>query len=357
MTAPAPAAPLDTLDAEALDWFVRQGRGLSPEETAAFDAWIAGHPERAAAMERWNADWTALDALPAAGIEQLRRQVAADKALESTPARGAATHVPPRRGFNALWNAVPRPALLAAVSFGVAMATVLVWRQWQQTPVFEQTFATRQGQQIELALPDGSQLRLDTATRAQVTLYRHRREVHLIEGQAMFQVERDPDRPFDVVTGPVQVTVIGTRFAVRHTPQVPGFENVRVEVEQGRVRVARRTDGRAGAESVELGAGQGVETDARGVPGATLPLPTGQAAPWREGRVTFDNVPLSTALAEFARYGRTGLVVHDDAVGEMRLSGTFDPARLANFRLALPKVLPVRLVSRESGATEIVATP
>jgi hypothetical protein len=39
--------------------------------------------------------------------------------------------------------------------------------------------------------------------------------------------------------------------------------------------------------------------------------------------------------------------------GRLRLSGTFDPQRLAHFRSALPKVLPVRL-KQNGDLTEIV---
>jgi transmembrane sensor len=51
-------------------------------------------------------------------------------------------------------------------------------------------------------------------------------------------VQADPDRPFDVLAGPLRITVLGTRFSVRYTADasVPG--GVRVAVEEGRVKVA-----------------------------------------------------------------------------------------------------------------------
>ena len=352
---------MDTTDATALDWFVRKGRGLNAAERAEFEGWIAGDSARAAAMERWNGDWNALGALPAASVDQLRRQIAADKA------EAAASHVPmamhhhlppsPPSLFERLKGRMPRPASLA-LALCVSLATVLVGYQWRYAPVFEQTFVTRQGQQVDIELPDGSRLRLDTSTRAEVALYRQRREVRLTEGQAVFKVNRDPARPFEVKAGPVQVTVVGTRFSVRNTPQAPGFGGVHVAVEEGLVRVEKCADGtaRGHVERVELHAGQQLTADAQGMPGPVRPLSSSGMAPWQDGRVSFDNVPLNEALAEFERYGRTGLVVRDERVGQMRLSGTFDPVRLANFRLALPKVLPVRLRS-DAGTTEIVAAP
>ena len=91
---------------------------------------------------------------------------------------------------------------------------------------------------LKLRLPDGSALHLDTATRLNARLYRQRREVMLIEGQARFEVQADARRPFHVLAGGARITVVGTRFAVRYTPGMAGYDGVRVAVEEGRVQVA-----------------------------------------------------------------------------------------------------------------------
>ena len=145
--------------------------------------------------------------------------------------------------------------------------------------------------------------------------------------------------------------MVGTRFAVRYTPGVPCEEGVRVAVEEGRVRVAR-----ADGSGVELAAGQQVASDALGRLGPVAAVPASGIAPWRESRVSFDDTPLAQALAEFSRYGPTRLRVHDPQVAALRLTGTFDPRSLDNFRRVLPRVLPVRL-REQGGETEIVAAP
>lgn len=344
--------PGDALDAESLDWFVRfSGAPGAAQADAGFQAWLAGHPGRAAAYARWQADWQRLDALPAAGVGQLRRQLAQDKAAAQAAATRAASG--PRRGWRAWTALVPQMALATLVLSVAGGGGYLAWDHWQQQPVFTQAFATARGQQLDVQLPDGSRLRLDTATRAEVTLYRQRREVRLPEGQAVFQVQGDAARPFDVLAGGVKVTVVGTRFSVRHTAGQP----VQVAVEAGRVRVAAAGDGQAPPhDGVLLAAGQRVAVDAAGRWSPVSPVPTAGIAPWRDGRITFDNVPLAQALAEFERYGPTQLVVHDPAVAALRLTGTFDPRQLGSFRQSLPKVLPVRFIDA-GPQTEIAAAP
>ncbi|MEG1329188.1 MAG: hypothetical protein RSD99_30070, partial [Janthinobacterium sp.] len=75
-------------------------------------------------------------------------------------------------------------------------------------------------------------------------------------------------------------------------------------------------------------------------------------APWRNGRITFDNVPLGAALAEFERYGDTGFIVRDPAVARLRIGGSFSLAQLDRFAAALPQLLPVHVV-HDGAASEI----
>lgn len=75
---------------------------------------------------------------------------------------------------------------------------------------------------------------------------------------------------------------------------------------------------------------------------------------WREGRVNFDGVSLSQALAEFERYGPTRIVLSDPAVAGLRVHGSFDLRRLDAFTRALPRVLPVRVTPTAEGGIEIV---
>ncbi|WP_326535198.1 FecR family protein [Pseudorhodoferax sp.] len=327
MSLPSPA----TLDDAALrqaarDWFVRRQRGQwARGEQQQFAAWLAADPRHADALARCEAHWDRFEGMPADLLQRMRRQLRQDQAKA----------IAPRRGFL-------RPAFaLAGVAAVTGGAGFLAWQQWQAQVQWSQAFRTARGQQQELTLPDGSRLRVDTATRLQAAFTRGRRDVRLQEGEAFFDVQSDPARPFFVQAGPLQVRVVGTRFSVRHTPGLAGNDGVQVAVEHGRVRVTGRDDA-----SVLLGAGEAVAGDSTG---ALAPVAAaGPVAPWREHRLSFLDRPLGQALAELERYGDTGLVVRDPAVAALRLTATVDPLQPAALHRALPRVLPVRL--QEEGA-------
>ncbi|AHV91959.1 FecR family protein [Bordetella holmesii] len=320
------------LDAEALDWFVRCGE----QPTAELRAWLDADPAHRQAYERWTREWSQLDALPSAGVDGLRRQLAADKRQADKPrARGRAFWL----AALSRWT----PAISALMVGGMAY---LAWSQWHTPPaLYAETFVTARGEQRDVTLPDGSLLRLDTATRVEVKLYEKRRVVSIPDGQAVFQVQGDATRPFDVLAGPLKITVVGTRFSVRHTVGVPGDDGVRVAVDEGKVKVARAEGWGAYFAAAEvLTPGQQLSASADGDMAPVTPVASAGIAPWRDGMVSFNNTPLSQALAEFERYGATGLHVRNAAVGALRLTGTFDPRNLGNFKRNLPKVLPVQLL-------------
>ena len=346
---PSPSSPAHSsdVDQQALDWFARRQRAFTAAEEAAFHAWLQANPAHRAALARWHDDWRQLDELPADGVAQLRRQLTADLAAEQ---RSSAPASRGRRDWLAGLAAMAPRAALATVALSAAGGGFLAWNRWQHQPLYAGNFRTQRGQQQDVTLPDGSVLRLDTDTRIAVALYRERREVRLLGGQAVFHVQGDRARPFEVLAGAVRVTVVGTRFSVRHTPDIPGADEIRVQVEEGRVRVT----GGAGSPVMELGAGQRIAADADGQLGLIGRVAEAGIAPWRDGRITFDNTPLAQVLAEFGRYGSTGLQVRDAEVAALRVTGTFDPQQLENFRRVLPRVLPVAL-RRDGAVTEIVA--
>ena len=327
--------------AAAAAWMVRRQDGLTAEEDAELQAWLDADPSHGEALEELEQVWDRMDDVPQQEVEKLKAGLQ-DAAPVLAPSTTSGPGWLERLGR---WARMPQTAfatLLVAVAAG--------WYGWQyHWPVYTQDVVTARGEQREIALPDGSTLWLDTATQAEIAFYHQRRMVRLREGQAQFQVQADTQRPFDVAAGDTRVTVVGTRFSVRHTTTGMHSGDVGVQVEQGRVRVEQ--NGRA---ALELGAGQALVLHAGSRVEAAQVQTSSAGSPWREGRVSFDAVPLKQVLEEFERYGDTGLTVRDPAIAALRVNGSFDLHRIDAFRRILPQVLPVRL-QREGDVTLVVA--
>ena len=376
----------DPVQLHAALWATRRTEGLDAATEAEFQQWLAADLVHGEAYKEMESSLDPARELPddkiqtlkvglreRANAAQIPTVVATDRTPSLPPSQATAKPVaqttsrPASSGRRAwlfdMGRLFPQAATAAAVVTLVGSG-LMGWDHWRSQPIFTKTYATERGQRLNIDLPDGSTLELDAATRAEVRLYRQRREVRLVDGQAMFTVHADSEKPFDVLAGEMRVTVVGTRFSVRHTRVGLDAGNTVVAVESGHVRVARVSgtppaggnEPSGSASQVELLAGQGVTADETGRLQPVISMAPDSVAAWRKGRISFDDTPLAQAVAEFERYGNTGLVVHDPAVGALRVGGSFDLRRIGTFAQALPQLLPVRL-ERRNGVTEIVDRP
>ncbi|MFN3436533.1 MAG: FecR family protein [Acidovorax sp.] len=375
----------DPLDIAAATWVTRRRSGLSAEDEVELQAWLDADPRHVHAFEDMDATFGDVQQLSQDEATQLKTGLP-ERDVSAHTTRSGSGHSPPHRhaavglGFDvSALLGVLRPlasqAAAAAIAFAMVGGSWMGWSHWQRQPVFEQTFVTLRGQKLNATLPDdavqgatgGSILQLDTATQAYVRLYRDRREVHLRSGQALFSVHGDPQRPFHVVAGGLRITVVGTQFSVRHTDTGLDAGQTVVAVQEGRVRIESIKSGtdetrqslatvaaNPAPAAVELIAGQTVAANAQGHIGPVSTMATNAIAPWRDGRLSFDQTPLTQVIAEFERYGRTGLVVRDPAVGALPVGGSYSLNQWQRFAKTLPEVLPVRLV-RRGEVTEVVA--
>jgi transmembrane sensor len=186
------------------------------------------------------------------------------------------------------------------------------------TPVAVQELVTEKGQRARIRLADGTQVVLGPGSRLE-TLQNFgaaAREVRL-SGEAYFDVPGDPERPFRVYVGSAVTQVLGTQFGIRAYPDDPA---VSVVVAEGRVSL-RSKDAEGDAAVLEAGmlgelARDGAEVIARPVdPDAQLG--------WRDGRLTFENAPLSAVARDLERWYDTPVRVGDDTLGSLRLTASF----------------------------------
>lgn len=200
----------------------------------------------------------------------------------------------------------PAFARVAAVLLLVGVIGIFAYQNW--TPPQEgsteptlREISTAMGQRVNLTLSDGTSVLLNAGStlRLPETFEDDKREVFL-EGQAYFNVETNPARPFIIHSGTAQTEVLGTSFSVRAYPRE---QTITVAVEEGRVsfkvfnttgelpvRLSRHELGR-----FNIPAGQ-VETQ----PIEDLALYLG----WVDGYLKFKEAPLGDVAIELERrYG------------------------------------------------------
>lgn len=278
--------------AEASVWLARlQGGERTPTLEAAFRAWLEEDPSHARVFARVTDTW---EIIPGATQPLVKR--------------------PPAR----------RPPLLAvAASLAFLFTVTLISIRTMGSGVYQ----THLGEQQSVTLEDGSRVTLNTDTRLRVEYEEGQRRIRLEHGEALFEVAKNPQRPFIVFASGEQVRALGTVFTVRSEPK-----HLDVLLIEGSVRVSPVTP-RPGQSTIVLAPGERLAVRDDMAKRTLDRPPVDEAIAWRRGEAMFDNTPLTDAMDEINRYGKTKVSVADPALAQLRISGVFatrDPVEFAN---------------------------
>lgn len=294
----------------------------SEQEEAELRAWAGGDPSRLTLLETAQAAWDA--AGWPAGSWDAERALPQVKGALARPApdrlRGRERMAPAARrsAYSQIrpgW-AVIAAAVLAGVGF--LGAEYFARGAAAPAPVAVQEMVTEKGQRARIRLADGTQVVLGPASRlAMLQDYGvSAREVRLW-GEAYFDVVADPARPFRVFVGTSVTQVLGTQFGIRAYPEDPA---VRVVVAEGAVSL-RPADQEAEGATLEAGELGELSRGAAEVIARVVDPDVHLA--WRDGRLAFENTPLTDVTREIERWYGVPVRVGESSIGSLRLTASF----------------------------------
>lgn len=292
----------------AAEWMARLWSDEASEaDRQACVAWRTAHPDHERAWTQLQVFEDKLGHVPREVARQVLREPAAEVYLKR------------RRGLQLLGL-----GLLLGGSASMLPHTTSWQRSWAD-------YTTATGETRDMQLPDGTLLTLGTATAIDLRYTDDERCILLRAGELMVSPAQDP-RPLRVRNchGVVEVAghVAGTRFLLRQNDR-----DSQLSVLAGTVRLQVADE--AGS-SLDVPADHGSRFNAR-TPPAPTPLAPG-ADTWTRGVLLAENMRVADFLHELSRY-RPGLLRHDPAIADLRVSGVFslrDTDRaLHNLALAL----------------------
>ena len=272
---------------------------------------------------------------PVKDVAALIEEARTPASVERLPiaARATTSAAPPTR----------RWAMAASIA-GLLMIGGLAWRYYATQDL---TYSTLVGEQRSVQLPDGSRMQLNTHSTVATAFQPQERHIHLLEGEAMFHVAKDPGRPFIVDSADGRVVAVGTAFNVR-----TDSSRTTITVVEGRVRVSGATGAGGGSPRDIFVSGGEQVVIARGAPPSAKSFPnTDSVTAWTKRKIVFDNTAMSEAVAEFSRYTAKRVVLVDEKIRSRRISGVFasnDLQSLVQFLASDPRI---EVEADESGWT------
>lgn len=338
---------------QAAEWlFAFEDEPLTESRRSAFVAWLKRSPVHVEEFLAVSALHRQMGSMPALQVpldellEEARRTVVSLGDAEQqaqTPGR--------RLRHRRAWAIAATMLLVAAgtlLTLGVRNAGT-------------QTYRSAVGEQRSIALEDGTVIMLNTASEVRVHFTPHHRTAVLVSGEAMFDVAKNPARPFDVAAGPMAVRVVGTRFNLyRQDAQTT------LTVLEGKVAVqpatVPRTDIVGSDKAVQSSpppkrqviAGEQLIVAANGRMQEPPQVNVERATAWTARRVIFDEEPLAEVVDQFNRYNQRHLIIDDPQLSARKLSGAFKVNDMDVF-IAFLKQQPDMRVIDEGGSLHLAS--
>jgi transmembrane sensor len=305
------------VSAEASVWIARISGPNSEPAKKGLRRWLAESKANRRAFDLATDVWDEAGSLRGCAVAHL---------IRSKPAAGRAHYA--------------RPALAASAACIAIVAAFAAY-------LHRGSVTTGVGEQRLVTLDDGSKILLNTSTRLVVKYDEFTRRVELENGEALFDVMKNPLRPFVVTAGGREVTALGTSFDVRRDgPQVT------VTLLEGKVTVA------AVAETADASASVPAKVEVLH-PGQRLTFAAGRApqldrpqiqkvTDWQRGQVSLDNLPLADAVAEMNRYSVVQLRIERPEAAAVRVSGIFRAGDSMSFARAVSQTYGLRPVEQQN---------
>jgi transmembrane sensor len=304
-----PLRTISTIDHEASIWLVRLDDGnLSDESRKELKRWLSVDSRHSIALKAMTSIWDDMDEVLVIN-----------------------DNVPVNVAIWPILKPIFEPFLIAA---SISFIAIFIWFAM---PVEGQknSYVTLVGQQLDATFDDGSVIHLNTNSRIETEFTDEKRIVKLIQGEALFEVAHDPNRPFIVYAGDRLVQAIGTKFVV-HLES----ENIQVTVTDGKVKVSKvplnktLTDIKAlnnnsiQKDDVYIIKGEKVIVGSDHTPKITRIKPENmqRELSWLDGNLIFVNEELFDVIEEINRYIDIKIVLKDASLHKIPISGRFDLA-------------------------------
>ncbi len=333
---------------EASDYYLALQDGtISGAELRAWQSWFLNSRDHRIAFRRLEALWGALEHVSADTFDNIdTSEVFEHPTTEEKQKRQAGSVIslvtqdlkerPVEKG---------RFHKFAGMAAGIAAVFIsgLILTSPSETPqaVKPVQYETANAAQQLVKLSDGSIVELGPDSKVQVQYSEQERAVSLLEGQAVFTVAKNPNRPFIVRAGTGTVTAIGTVFNVVKTAH-----DVKVKVLEGTVAVRPSEDEEITTTKpvalVTAGSITSYSDETGLTPVEKADVTTG--LDWRVGVLRMVDKPLADVIQELNRYVEKEISIGDEAVGQFYFTGTVYPDQVDNWLEGLQKGYPLKVV-------------
>lgn len=228
----------------------------------------------------------------------------------------------------------------------VAFLTFNIYREVPETI----EYSTQIAEIREILLEDGSMITLGASSRISVAEFTSdERRVFLEEGEALFDIAHDTQKPFIVKSGKTEIQVLGTRFNLNRT-----VDYLAVSLLEGKIEVHQEITSSIvpflrEEETVTLYAAQIIRVK-NGILNYPESRKTSQMASWVRGKLSYFNAPLSVVISDINRYSLSPVTIKDKSLENLPVTAVFGTDQIDIMVKGLSQILPIVITQGEDGS-------
>lgn len=220
----------------------------------------------------------------------------------------------------------------------------------QNSPVIR-TLYTEKGVKGFLLLPDSSKVWLNSESRLSYPdEFTGKTRMITLEGEAYFEVEKDPLRPMIVQTKKdFAIEVKGTSFNIKCYDNDPQAE---ATLYSGAITMHYKNRKTQQAEQLELKPNESFSYTRSGkIPKQfNYKKPEIQKA-WKEGNLIFDNTPLADVFKILERWHGSSFIIHNNQIYNYKLSAEFDSESIIQIMEIMQMIIPIEYTFKNNIVT------
>lgn len=211
-------------------------------------------------------------------------------------------------------------------------------------PSFEHTLISQVKPINNYKLPDGSDISIDAKSKLNIQIYKNQRHVNLLEGQALFDIAKDKNRPFIIDTKQTQIEVLGTKFEINTNKN-----QIDIKVIEGKVKVSYINPLSNNTKVLSLlTKGEQLSLNKYGKVLNFSKTSIENIALWQKNKINFDNHSIKNAVEEFSKYIEKEIIINNKDIALLPITGTFYLDKSQKFFEAITLIYPISIKTKNN---------
>lgn len=209
---------------------------------------------------------------------------------------------------------------------------------------------TPRGERSELLLPDGTKVWLNAETKIKYPeKFFGKYRIIELDGEAFFDVVKNPKKPFIVKTNKIDIEVLGTSFNVSSYSNDKFIETTLV---RGKVRISRKNPNTLSVQKAILTPNHQAIFYKEEEKLVLDKVDVTNYTSWKQGIITFDNEPFCNMVNVLERWYNVDIKIDPELIGKYNYTLTITDESLEEVLTLIKKTTPKVTIKRNKNIIE-----